>query len=256
MEDRRKIVIPTGAEGAEALETPHFDTEAARAARPVVPLAAQLDRAEVPPRSVHYTQSELPRPTKFSPWLLSLVVLAAMSVGAAGALALDYYRNHKHEEPQAAAAQPTGETVATIDTHPAVKPAEETATVVPAVHPSVNVSKPEASPMPAPSTAAVAPQKVPETIGHTKAPAITQPERPARVDQKQDERDAPSHEARRDRPPRDEESPDVNAEAKRQARRQRRTHDTEVNPNDVPPQLKHATQELHRIREIFEGTRP
>lgn len=254
MEDRRKIIIPTGAEGAEALETPHFDTEAARAARPVVPLAAQFGGAESPPRSPHYTQSELPRPNKFSPWLLSLVILAAMSVGAAAALALDYYRNHKQAEPQAAAQQ-TGEAVATINSRPAVKPAGETAIEAPAIHPSVNASKPEASPMTATSTAAVAPQKLPQTTGHTKAPATTtQPEPPARVEQKQDERQSPSHEARRERPPRDEESPDVSAEAKRQARRQRRP--IEINPNDVPPQLKPAAQELHRIREIFEGTRP
>lgn len=259
MEDRRKIVIPTGAEEAEPLETPHFDTEAARAARPVVPLAATpaLSDAELPPRSVHYTQSELPPRTRLSPWLLSLVILAAMSVGAALALALDYYRNHKSEDARPEThevAQPSGATVVP-DTRPAEKPIEQTRVVEPAAERapvSMTRAQESPSPTPAPSAPVTATQKSPDAVARPKPGATVTP---AREERKQDEPQTVARETRREKPPKDEEAQN-DTEARRQARKQRRPQEIEVGPDSVTPQIKRASQELHRIREIFEGTRP
>jgi hypothetical protein len=261
MAERRKILIPTGAEDSGPLETPHFDTEAARAARPVVPLASPSGELEPLPQSVHFTQSEPVRRGRVSPWLLALVILAAMSVGAAGALALDYYRNHKHDEAQAAI-QPSDAAIPT-DAHPVQTPPleENHNTASPAAPASINTKKDEQSPSPASnaSTAAavVKTEKSPEPVARPKSPA-TQPERSAREERKQDERPQPdAREARREkqREAMNEEGPD-DPDPRRPGRRQRHPRDPEIRPEDVPPQLKRANQELHRIREIFEGPRP
>jgi hypothetical protein len=261
MAERRKILIPTGADDTGSIETPHFDTEAARSARPVVPLSAQSGDLGPLPQSVHYTQSEPVRRAKFSPWLLGLVILAAMSAGAAGALALDYYRNHKHGETQAAI-QPSDAAVATdtSGTRPTENPLQENRQIdSPA---SSNAKKVEASPSPAHETstavATVSTEKSPEPAARPKSPAASQPqpEHPAREDRRQDERPPDAREARRERQREvtSEEGPD-DPDSRRPGRR-RHGRDIEVRPEDVPPQVKRANQELHRIREIFEGTRP
>jgi hypothetical protein len=261
MAERRKILIPTGAEDTGSLETPHFDTEATRSARPVVPLSAQSGDLGPLPQSVHYTQSEPVRRAKISPWLLGLVILAAMSAGAAGALALDYYRNHKHEETQAAI-QPSDAAVATdaSQTRPTENPLQENRQIAsPASPASSNAKKAEASPSPAheaSTVATVSTEKSPEPAARPKSPAATQPEHPAREERRQDERQPDSREARRERQREvtSEEGPD-DPDPRRPGRR-RHGRDIEVRPEDVPPQVKRANQELHRIREIFEGTRP
>ncbi|MEA2174973.1 MAG: hypothetical protein QOD00_2565 [Blastocatellia bacterium] len=262
MAERRKILIPTGAEDTDSLETPHFDTEATRSARPVVPLSAESGDLGPLPQSVHYTQSEPVRRAKISPWLLGLVILAAMSAGAAGALALDYYRNHKHEETQAAI-QPSDAAVAadTSGTRPTENPLQENRQIEsPALPASSNAKKAAASPSPAheasPAAATVSTEKSPEPAARPKSPAATQPEHPAREERRQDERQPDTREARRERQREvtSEEGPD-DPDPRRPGRR-RHGRDIEVRPEDVPPQVKRANQELHRIREIFEGTRP
>ena len=79
MEERRRIIIPTGVERDHSLPVPQFDTEATLLARPVVPLVEAQQR---------------PARTKL---LLALVVVAASLVGAAAALAFDSFRNHTHQ---------------------------------------------------------------------------------------------------------------------------------------------------------------
>lgn len=254
-------MIPTGAEDEGPLETPHFDTEAARAARPVVPLAGQSGELSPVPQSVHYTQSEPVRRARVSPWLVGLVIVAAMSAGAAGALALDYYRNHKPEESQAAI-QPSEAAVVpdASAAQPLKNPSEENRKVEsPATPAKTNSNSAEHSPSPAPNASTVAvvsTEKSPEPVARPKSPA-PQPEHSAREERKQDEKPPDAREARRERQREvtDEEgSDDPNMRAR--ARRQRHPRDIEMRPEDVPPQLKRTTQELHRIREIFEGTRP
>jgi hypothetical protein len=260
MAERRKILIPTGAEDSGPLETPHFDTEAARTARPVVPLAGQSGDLGTLPQSVHYTQSEPARRARVSPWLVGLVILAAMSAGAAGALALDYYRNHKQDETQAAI-QSSEAAVApeTSDAQPLKNNSAENRKVEsPAAPATTNSNSAERSPSPASnaSTAAVQIEKSPEPAAKPK-PSASQPEHSAREERKPDERQPDAREARRERQreaSNEEGSDDPDLRARN--RRQRHPRDSEVRPDDVPPQIKRTTQELHRIREIFEGARP
>jgi hypothetical protein len=248
MAERRKILIPTGAEDDVSLETPHFDTEAAKAARPVVPLSAEGGDLGPLPQSVHYTQSEPVSRSKVSPWLLSLIILAAMSAGAAGALALDYYRNHKHMEAQENVIQTTTATVATDArvAAPEVGSAVEKR-VEPAPVPAPTASPAKAEPSPSPAEI----EKSVEDKPKTKSSATT----------------AVEHSTSRKS---DEEQPVVKRERQRETadaprpedpdgirgKRQRHPRDVEVRPEDLPPQIRRAGQELHRIREIFEGTRP
>jgi hypothetical protein len=261
MTERRKILIPTGAEDAGPLETPHFDTEAARAARPVVPLAGQSGELGPLPQSVHYTQSEPVRRARISPWLVGLVILAAMSAGAAGALALDYYRNHKQEETQAAIqTSEAAVSPAPNDAQPLKNSSEESRKVEsPAAPVTANSKSAEHTPSPAPNAATVAvvsTEKSPEPVARPKSPA-PQPEHPAREERKPDERQPDAREARRERQreaTNEEGDDDPNARAR--ARRQRHPRDIETRPEDVPQQIRRTSQELHRIREIFEGPRP
>jgi hypothetical protein len=277
MAERRKILIPTGAEDAGPPETPHFDTEAARAARPVVPLAGQSGELDPLPQSVHYTQSEPVRRARISPWLVGLVIVAAMSAGAAGALALDYYRNHKQEATQAAI-QPSNAAVVpdTSDARTDGKnPSEENRKVesenrkaesLAAATATTNSNSVEHTPSPAPNastTAAVviSNEKSAEPVARTKSSA-PQPEHPAREERKPeakqpDERQPDAREARHERQREvynEEGSDDPNIRAR--ARRQRHPRDSDIRPDDISPQIRRTTQELHRIREIFEGPRP
>jgi hypothetical protein len=229
----------------------------------VVPLAGQSGEFEPVPQSVHFTQSEPVGKSKVSPWLLGLVILAAMSVGAAGALALDYYRNYKHEEAQAAI-QPSDAAVSTEtrQAQPTIEETRQVETNAAATAPApVNADKAERASSNTAKTATVAntvpTEKSPEPVAKPRSPA-TQPERPAREERKQqDEKQAETREARRERQREvtDEEGTE-DPDARARARRQRHPRDIEARPENVPPQLKRANQELHRIREIFEGTRP
>jgi hypothetical protein len=249
-------VIPTGAEDAGPLEAPHFDTEAARAARPVVPLAGQSGELGSTPQSVRYRQSAPVRRARVSPWLVGLVIIAAMSAGAAGALALDYYRNHKQEETQAAIQSSNAAvTPDPKDARAEKNPPAENRKVEPSAAPATTDSNSEEH-APNASTAAVQSEKSPEPVARPKSPA-PQPEPSAREERKQDEKQPDAREARRERQreaTNEEGSDDPNT--RERARRQRHPRDIEIRPEDVPPQLKRTTQELHRIREIFEGTRP
>ncbi len=249
MAERRKILIPTGAEDDGPLETPHFDTEAAKAARPVVPLSAESGDLGPLPQSVHYTQSEPVSRAKVSPWLLSLIILAAMSAGAAGVLALDYYRNHKHTEAQENVIQTSTATVAT-----------DTRAVAPEVGSAVE-KRVEPAPVPAPTASPAKAEESPSPVETEKAPeSKTKPKSSAET--------SVEHSTSRKS---DEEQPAVKRERQREAaadaprpedpdgikgKRQRHPRDIEVRPEDLPPQIRRAGQELHRIREIFEGTRP
>ncbi|OLE53396.1 MAG: hypothetical protein AUG51_13265 [Acidobacteria bacterium 13_1_20CM_3_53_8] len=121
MEERRRIIIPTGVERDHSLPVPQFDTEATLLARPVVPLV------------------EAQRPARTN-LLLVLVVVAASLVGAAAALAFDSFRNHTHQNapvaqqpanapapvPQATQPEPSQENVAPpkIEDHQATVPAK------------------------------------------------------------------------------------------------------------------------------------
>jgi cytoskeletal protein RodZ len=232
----------------------------------VVPLAGQSGELSPLPQSVHYTQSEPMRRARVSPWLVGLVILAAMSAGAAGALALDYYRNHKQEETQAAI-QSSEAAVApeTSDAQPLKNPSEENRKVEsPAATTNSNGAEHSSSPAPNASTTeavVISNEKSAEPVAPTKSPA-PRPEHASREERKPDvkqpdERQPDAREARHERQrevTNEEGSDDPNIRAR--ARRQRHPRDMEIRPDDVPPQLKRTTQELHRIREIFEGTRP
>src|SRR4051812_45571928 len=85
MEERRKIVIPLGAEP----ETPHFDAEETLlSARPVVPIA----NAESAPVFKHTAATTTRAPFYRRSLFLSLIVIAAVGIGLAAGLAIARYR--------------------------------------------------------------------------------------------------------------------------------------------------------------------
>ncbi|HEY0405192.1 MAG TPA: hypothetical protein VGC89_05665, partial [Pyrinomonadaceae bacterium] len=161
MEQRRKIIIPTGADGEETLSTPHFDTEATLAARPVVPLSDAL--APTPEAAYDATaRGDLERPragattVSSSSWkrsTLILIILAAVSIGVASGLAIGFYQTSRKTTTAAAAA-------------PAVAP------------PNVSEQQANVQPQPVapPPTAERAPQQQPE-----QAEQPIEPEAEARV---------------------------------------------------------------------------
>src|SRR5918911_902256 len=89
MAERRKIIIPTGANPDGPLPTPHFDTEATLTARPVVPLAEQ----DMSRPSYGDYAGQVRKPFWKRPAILALIVLAAVGVGVAAGLAIGIYRN-------------------------------------------------------------------------------------------------------------------------------------------------------------------
>jgi hypothetical protein len=264
MEQRRKIIIQTGNEPLEALETPHFDEEATLLqARPVVPLALEEKDADRsadsgPHRVVVPVEAAAPRSRK-SP-VLALVVLAAVGIGIAAGFAIARYQTL-----QKSAATPTTSAEPVAATKPETpleqKPqaaqvvtnspaeAEPTTSSEPSVIPtSDKASEPEAEPDYDKSD-----DKTVERSERDKQkddlPIITPPIVP-REKPRADKREANNNDDEQDKAERKRE--------KREERRERRRERNEADDSaDIPRRMKRrAGEEINRIRDIFEGQQP
>ncbi|HEY0005729.1 MAG TPA: hypothetical protein VGB17_13040 [Pyrinomonadaceae bacterium] len=250
MEEIRETEIDENAQSVEMPETPHFvDDEATLLARPVVPLSEQAAQRELP-YSVSGAGPHDGAGARFSPWLLVLVIAAAISVGAAGALALDYFRHHKSSEQEATTTtQPSNPSVAARETRPAeqeplaeVKPAESQ--VVPT---AVGQDK-QAEQSPAESAPdAVDARHQPAEKPKVNAPAASET---ARARQKREDQSAVQDEDER---PQARKVDEIVIPSERRERRERRRRERDV---EFPEPVRRANQELNRIREIFEGKQP
>src|SRR5436305_5033748 len=139
MAERRKIIIPTGANTDESLPAPHFDAEATLSARRVVPLSEQETE------QLHYAHYAQPTAVKSfwrRPMIIALVVLVAASLGVAAGFAIGIYRNRNANS--------------TVNAHP--QPPE---------NPTQIAQQPQLTPTPQPRASA-SPAKTEETPAETK----------------------------------------------------------------------------------------
>ncbi|HEX8098068.1 MAG TPA: hypothetical protein VF507_08530 [Pyrinomonadaceae bacterium] len=236
MEDRRKINIPLGAEQQVEPDAPKFDAEeTVVAARRVEPLQAGVSA----PGQVVYAPAPMvaapPPRAGFPWWLLALVVLAAMSVGAAAALALNFYRNQRPQSAQSGA-----------------QPPRATASPTPEVRPS-----------PAESTSPKSTESPTHNSNNSPAeqPSPKEQERASESPAQKTEAPTPAAEratAREPSEPKPKKSEETAAaeERKREKERRKREREGENEPNEAERQVNRANKEVQRIREIFEGKKP
>ena len=252
MEDKNRIVIPTGHEPEEMLETPQFDAEETLlAARPVVPLTE--DAIEVAHNARSKAATAPLAGTRIP--MLALIIIAAVSVGLASGLAIGLYQGRQKTAP--IAAQPSSTTVTAADTHLKQKTAqEEIKTQLPSVQ---TVGETETEKQSGP-TALSQPEgdptneEVAETRTRSEDSDIPKPEREVAPDKKKsDEKQSASPAATRKKPQDLRANDDGEKRRKVARRRAIREQDTY---DDVPQRIERAGQELNRIREIFEGARP
>lgn len=266
MEQRRKIIVPTGAETDETLSTPHFDAEATLSARPVVPLTEAVE----PPARDIYSESHAAAyapSVASSSWkrsTLILIILAAVCVGIASGLAIGLYQSSR----KAPAAQ--------IVEQPSASEPQQQATTQPEPMQPVLVNQTE--PEPEEEISVPTSDKETDDAAETKNSTETknnssddEPERAnkpvARDNPKRDEERVPPTVVR-DRQPddvvrdeRDErmERRERRREERREERRAERRRQREESagaPLEVPRNIERARQEINRIRDIFEGRQP
>jgi type IV secretory pathway VirB10-like protein len=224
--ERRKIIIPTGAQPDEPLPTPHFDAEATLTARRVVPLSEQ----DTSRRQHGGYAKGAAKPFWKRPALLALIVLVAIGLGVAAGFAISMYRNRQTAQTPAASAPP-----ATVENAKAGQPTVE-----------------QPAQTPTPQARVVVPEKPAETPAEQKddddqevVPPVV---RGNKHDQKNDNDD-------------DAQAPDekqAERERRREERREARRRQREGNdPLDVRGQINRAGRQIsNRIREIFEGRQP
>jgi hypothetical protein len=257
MEEKDKIIISTGHEPEEGLETPHFDAEETLlAARPVVPLTEEAIEVARSTRSSLGTRAEVAaQPLSKRIPVLALVIIAAVSVGLASGLAIGLYQGRQHRTAPAAA-QSSSATTTTDKRLQQQLPAPETSNrQLPSVETVADGDK-TAEPVVISQTESgqiVVPEEAPET---KESPRLPKPEREAVSDKKTvDERAAPPPAEPRKKA-KDDRPDDDDGGKKQKATRRRRAIERDQGYEDAPPRIERAGQELNRIREIFEGARP
>lgn len=230
MAERRKILIPVGSKP----ETPHFDAEETLlSARPVVPI-----------ESAAYTDDFKPAAAPFYKrnGFLVLVVIAAIGIGLAAGLGIARLRT----QPAApVAAQPVPQQPAPAETRTAtIQPAKDNQQQVPAL-PEVKTEeraaiKDEAAGDDGKASSTEAPAKVPAK------------ERETSADKDDEAKTATPSPREKKRTSDDEESDDTSTPRaqKRERREQRRREEDTV---DIPRTMQRASEQINRIREIFEG---
>lgn len=250
MKDKNRIIIPTGHEPQEGLETPHFDAEETLlAARPVVPLTEEARETAERVRAEEFST----RPVTRRMPILALIIIAAVSVGLASGLAIGLYQGRQ----KTAAAPVAAQSSSTVDTQFKQKPAPEpTQPQLPAVQTVADaeqrqtsteaLSLPEGDAMTAEET---------EALDATEASDKKKPERSIKPDKKGDD------EKQSDTPPapeRKKPQPSLrdNDDGPKKQKLPRRRPAADPNTEDIPRTVERANRELNRIREIFEGPRP
>jgi hypothetical protein len=260
MEEKDKIIISTGHEPEEGLETPHFDAEETLlAARPVVPLTEEaIEAARSTSRRstrVEFTAQPL---SKRIP-VLALVIIAAVSVGLAGGLAIGLYQGRQH---MTAPVTAQSSSTTTADTRLKQQPPAEEASnrQLPSIE-TVADRDQTAEPVVVSQTESgqiVVPEEAPETKESPQISDLPKPERETATDRKKiDEKPAPPPPAEpRKKAKDDRDGGDDDDGKKQKATRRRRAIERDRDYGDAPPRIERAGQELNRIREIFEGSRP
>ena len=250
MKEKNRIIIPTGHEPEEGLESPHFDAEETLlSARPVIPLTKEAIEVAQSSRA----GAEAMPPTRRIP-ILALIIIAAVSVGLASGLAIGLYQGR-----QKTATPVTAQTsTTTADTQFKQKTAGET--TKPQL-PSVQTVA-ETEQRPTAPTALSEPQSDPMVKESPESPATPeasdkpQPERRDTTDKKSgDEKQSSPPAPARKRPQNVRDNDDGSSGKKLRLPRRRPTIEQE-DPYDVPRTVERANRELNRIREIFEGPRP
>lgn len=268
MEQRRKIIIPTGSDPDETLSTPHFDTEATLSARPVVPLAEPGSRTPgMAYASAGQGAAYKPRQSvaASSPWkrsTLILIVLAAVSVGVASGLAIGFYQTR------------TKAPAANVTAQPNASEQQQQATVQPAPEPqqSTRAQQPEA--VVAPPAEVQLPDAPAEKATKESATAKKSSDDDAQPDDKQASRSQSRRDEERDAPviARDRRADDddviirderddrrARRERRREERREERRRergDDAYDPQNIPRPVERVRQSINRIRDIFEGRQP
>jgi hypothetical protein len=262
MEQRRKIIIPTGTDPEETLATPHFDAEATLSAQPVVPLN---EPAALPPQEAYAVRgggaAYAPRVVATSPWkrsTLMLIILAAVGVGIASGLAIGLYQTRK-AAPVPVAAQPSANESQRAATQPEPELAQP-----PVVEPPQQQPEAEA--------------RVPDTTTEKETKSRPTNNSDEGDDDKRVARDSSKRDETRSAPPvvrerptvtvpiieeRDDDDRQARREERRQERKERRREDrrrqreeNEDSPLNVPRGVERARQDINRIRDIFEGRQP
>jgi hypothetical protein len=245
MKEKNRIIIPTGHEPEEGLESPHFDAEETLlSARPVIPLTKEAIEVAQSSRA----GAEAMPPTRRIP-ILALIIIAAVSVGLASGLAIGLYQG-RQQTAKPVAAERTSTT--TVDTQFKQKPAAETNK--PQLPPVQTVADTEQRP-----TALSEPGDDPIVEGSLETSsspeASDKPERRAAPDKKsEDEKQSPPPAPARKKPQTVRDDDDDGGGKKLKLPRRRPA--VEQDPYDVPRTVERANRELNRIREIFEGPRP
>lgn len=252
MQQKSRIVVPTGAEPVEPPPAPHFDREATRAARPVVPLAP--DALESSYNTNTQTVVKMPAPRR-APWILVFVVIAAGLSGAAGALAIDFFKSHQR------AALPEAAPPATADVRPAPKPVEEikpatdkaqTPPAPPVIEMSKTAEQPALSPVVSPPVTAK--EKAPDAARPRPSPVPTR-ERPAPQNPTTNNTQASSPPVAPREKPQADRKPDERDNSGQKTQPRRKPVD-QIKPEEIPQQIKRTREGVNRIREIFEGRQP
>lgn len=231
MEERRKIIIPTGVDPEETLSQRYFDTEATLAARPVVPLS-DADAAQANAPAV--------KPARARRWLLPAVIAGAGVIGIAAGLAIGVYRYRQ---------QPQAESPVAVRAI-----ADKTRNTLPWTHtPAEPLAEEDAV---ADADEVVTPEPNDETATHQTQPRKSDSdEADKKKAREEDARDARAD--RQDQIAQQREERATDERAQRQEERRRRRGKDERNDNDELPQdpiIRHTRDGVHRIREIFEGT--
>lgn len=256
MEEKDKIIISTGHEAEERLETPHFDAEETLlAARPVVPLTEEAIEAA---HSNARAKVAAPPLTRRIP-ILALVIIAAVSVGLAGGLAIGLYKG-RQQKTTPVAAQPSGTTTTTtVDTRlqqPIEDRSKSPSTTVQTVADAQKSTEPVVVSQ-SDSGQIVVPEEVSETKANPRISDLPKPEKQAASDKKRTEERPDPPPATTRRKAQDLRADDDGGDNRQKLMRRRRAVERDRgDDNDAPRRIERAGQELNRIREIFEGARP
>jgi hypothetical protein len=238
MEERRKILIPLGHEP----ETPHFDAEETLlSARPVVPITSP-GPAPVFNSSQGATRAPLYRRSAFLP----LIVIAAIGIGLVAGLGIARYRYvQRSAAPVAAKPAPAPVTSNTPAAATVQPPKDEQQSQTPAL-PEVKTEEEKTD-----EVAAKA-----DDNGRTATPGASEKTTESSGDKSAADREdnaktpatAPRDKKRTGDDEEEEEA--VPARAQRRERRVRNRNDETV---DIPRRIERASEQINRIREIFEG---
>jgi hypothetical protein len=244
MEDRRKILIPIGTEP----ETPQFDAEetllSARPVVPIAPAAAAADFSVAPPPAA---VARAPFYKSFS--FLALVVVAAIGIGLAAGLGIARYH-------QGTAAAPV-----------ATQPAEVAPAVKESRAASAQTQQENKEAQPAPQLPEVKIEETTAAVNETEAekrgssedaPASkTKAPKDSTDKNKSDQQTEDNVKTTTPTTPRERRragEPEEDDAAPRAQRRDRRVRNRDDEAVDIPRRIERASEQINRIREIFEGS--